>query len=94
MYQQTYFVDKQTGTFADVCSAFGLATVLDECLRRALGEHSSPTVKIMDRGTTYAIELTPMMQEKWVESPKFLFAYSLHQDREKWCNDAGGDLQD
>ena len=71
MYQQTYFVDKQTGTFADVCSAFGLATVLDECLRRALGERSFPTVKIKDRGTTYAIEITPMMQEEWVESPNF-----------------------
>ena len=71
MYQQTYFVDKPTGTFADVCSAFGLATVLDEFLRRALGEHSFRTVKIMDQGTTYAIELTPIMQEEWVESPNF-----------------------
>ena len=67
MYQQTYFVDKQTGTFADVCSAYGLATILDELLRRALGEHGARTVRILDRGTTYAIELTPALQEGWVE---------------------------
>lgn len=71
MYQQTYFVDKQAGTFADVCSAFGLATVLDEFVRRSLGEHGFPIVKIMDRGTTYAIELKPVMQEEWVENPNF-----------------------
>ena len=67
MYQQTYFVDKQTGTFADVCLAYGLATILDELLRHALGEHESRTVKILERGTTYAIELTPALQEGWVE---------------------------
>ena len=67
MYQQTYFVDKQTGTFADVCSAYGFAAILDELLRRALGEHDSRTVKILDRGTAYAIEPTPALQEDWVE---------------------------
>ncbi|MDE0041788.1 MAG: hypothetical protein OXT74_07115 [Candidatus Poribacteria bacterium] len=71
MYQQTYFVDKQTGTFADVCSAFGVATILDECLRRALGEHSSRTVRILDQGTAYVIELTPALQEEWVEGLSF-----------------------
>lgn len=71
MYQQTYFVDKQTGTFADVCSAYGLATILDELLRRALGEHGARTVKILDRGTVYAIELTPTLQEEWIERSSF-----------------------
>ena len=71
MYQQTYFVDKQTGTFADVCSAYGLATILDELLRRALGEHGSRTVRILDRGTIYAIELTPALQAEWVENSSF-----------------------
>ena len=71
MYQQIYFVDKQTGTFADVCSAYGLATILDELLRRALGEHGVCTVRILDRGTTYAIELTPALQAEWVENSSF-----------------------
>ena len=71
MYQQTYFVDKQTGTFADVCSAYGLASILDELLRRALGEHGARTVRILDRGTTYAIELTPALQAEWVENSSF-----------------------
>ena len=71
MYQQTYFVDKQTGTFADVCSAYGLASILDELLRRVLGEHGARTVRILDRGTTYAIELTPALQAEWVENSSF-----------------------
>ena len=71
MYQNTYFVDKQTSTFADVCSAYGLANILDELLRRALGEHGSRAVRILDRGTTYAIELTPALQAEWVENSSF-----------------------
>ena len=71
MYQQTYFVDKQTGTFADVCSAYGLATILDGFLRRVLGEHGSRTVRILDRGTTFAIELSPALQEEWIENSVF-----------------------
>ena len=74
MYQQTYFVDKQTGTFADVCSAYGLATILDRLLQRVPGEYESHTVKISDRGTTYAIELTPALQEKWVENSRNFYA--------------------
>ena len=67
MFQQTYFVDKQTGTFADVCSAYGLATILDQLLQHVLSAHDSRTVKILDRGTTYAIEITPAVQEGWIE---------------------------
>lgn len=67
MYQQTYFVDKQTGTFADVCVAYGLATILDELLQRELDKYGTRTVRILDRGTTYAIELIPALQEEWVE---------------------------
>ena len=71
MYQQTYFVDKQTSTFADVCSAYGLATILDQLLQPVPGEYESHAVKILDRGTTYVIELTPVLQEKWVENSSF-----------------------
>ena len=74
MYQQTYFVDKRTGTFADVCSAYGLATILDQLLQRTLGEHESHTVKILDRGTTYVIELIPALQAEWVENLRSFFA--------------------
>ena len=77
MYQQTYFVDKQTGTFADVCSAYGLATILDELLQRALGERGSHTVRILDRGTTYAIELAPALQAEWVEDSSFFAPISF-----------------
>ena len=77
MYQQTYFVDKQTGTFADVCSAYGLATILDGFLRRVLGEHGSRTVRILDRGTTFAIELAPRCKKNGLRTQVFLHPSAL-----------------
>ena len=64
MYQQTYYVDKRTGTFADVFLAYGLATLLDSVLDRFVeGDH---WVRIRDCGPYYAIELSHRMQEEWV----------------------------
>ena len=72
MYQQTYFVDKPTGTFADVCSAYGLATILDLLLQNALDDHDSRTVRLVDQGPIYEIELTPALQEEWIENANFI----------------------
>lgn len=71
MYQQTYFVDKRTGTFADVCMAYGLAAILDKILWSGLGEQRSRTVRILDKGTAYIIDLSAPLQEKWVNSCSF-----------------------
>lgn len=71
MFQKTYYVDKQTGTFADVCAAYGLAVILDSVLERVLGTQEKRTVRIVDEGTTYAIELTPPLQEEWIERCSF-----------------------
>jgi len=71
MYQQTYFVDKRTGTFADVCMAYGLAVILDKILGSGLGEQRSRTVRILDKGSAYAIDLSSPLQEKWIESCRF-----------------------
>ncbi|MBI1878238.1 MAG: hypothetical protein HYR94_08435, partial [Chloroflexi bacterium] len=54
MYQQTYFVDKSTHTFADVLAAFGLATLLSRIVEDA-GEEID--VRIRDDGSYYAIAL-------------------------------------
>lgn len=71
MFQKIYYVDKQTGTFADVCAAYGLAVILDSVLERVLGTQAKRTVRIVDEGTTYAIELTPPLQEEWIERCSF-----------------------
>ena len=72
MYQQTYFVDKQTGTFADVCSAYGLATILDLVLQGVRDVRDSRIVRLVDQGATYAIQLSPTLQEEWIEDAKFI----------------------
>lgn len=66
MYQRIYYVDKQTGTFADVCAAYGLAIILDGILERALGAHTARSVRILDKGSAYAIELSEPLREEWV----------------------------
>lgn len=71
MVREVYYVDKQTGTFADVCAAYGLAVILDGVLERALGTQADRAVRIADMGSTYAIALTPPLQEEWVEQCSF-----------------------
>jgi hypothetical protein len=69
MYQQTYYVDKRTGTFADVFLAYGLATLLDSVIGHFVeGEH---WVRIRDVGPYYAIELSHLLREEWVAKATF-----------------------
>ena len=72
MYQPTYFVDKQTGTFADVCSAYGLATILDLILQDVPDVCDSRVIRLVDQGATYAIQLSPALQEEWIENANFI----------------------
>lgn len=69
MYQQIYYVDKRTGTFADVFLAYGLATLLDSILGRFVEDDH--WVRIRDQGPYYAIELSHPMQEEWVNKSPF-----------------------
>ncbi|MGC8838392.1 MAG: hypothetical protein ACP5UM_08245 [Anaerolineae bacterium] len=68
MYQREYYVDKRTGTFADVFLAYGLATLLDSILSFFTEEH---WVRIRDMGPYYAIELSAPLREEWVEKTPF-----------------------
>ncbi|MER3513302.1 MAG: hypothetical protein C4310_01925 [Chloroflexota bacterium] len=69
MYQQIYYVDKRTGTFADVFLSYGLATLLDSVLAHFVeGDHS---VRIRDQGPYYAIELSHPLQEEWIDNAPF-----------------------
>ncbi|RDV83264.1 hypothetical protein [Ammonifex thiophilus] len=67
MYKRDYFVDKSTGTAADVLAAYGLAAVLDEILAQALGREERRRVWIQDAGPYYLISLDPPLQAEWVE---------------------------
>jgi hypothetical protein len=68
MYQQVYFVEKRTGTFADVLAAYGLAAILDEILAQALGRETYRRVWIRDAGPYYAITLEQPLRAEWVEN--------------------------
>lgn len=65
MFQETYFIDKATGTFADNLISFGLAFVLDAIANRRA------KVQIEDRGDHFAVTCTPALQESWVDACAF-----------------------
>ena len=67
MYQQFYFINKSTGTFADVLATYGLAKILDRILAQALGEGARRRVWIQDTGPYYLIELDHVLKPEWVE---------------------------
>ena len=68
MYQQFYFIDKSTGTSADVLATYGLAKILDEILAQAFGRGARRRVWIQDAGPYYLIELDQPVKPESVES--------------------------
>ena len=68
MYQHLYFIDKSTGTSADVLATYGLAKILDEILAQALGRGVRRRVWIQDAGPYYQIELDQPVKPEWIES--------------------------
>ncbi len=66
MFQDTYYVDKSSGTFADALEAFGAATVLREILRHA--RDAEAEVRLLDAGSAYALRLPTPLQEAWIEA--------------------------
>ena len=71
MYQDTYFVPKRTGTYADVFLVYGLATILDRLAGQAKGEFAKPRIEIADAGPYYKVRLSEPVQEGWI--PETLF---------------------
>lgn len=69
MYQRVYYVDKRTGTFADVFLVYGLATLLDSILAHFVEEDR--WVRIRDMGPYYAVELSVALRKEWVEKAPF-----------------------
>jgi len=80
MYQKLYYVDKRTGTFADVFVAYGLATLLDSLL--AIFVEGDRWVRIRDMGPYYTVELSHPLQEEWVNKAPFqMLAYYIQTAR-------------
>lgn len=71
MYQDTYYVPKATGTYADVLMAYGLATILDRLAGHAMGEFRKPRIEIVDDGPYYAIRLSEPVREEWLTDDLF-----------------------
>jgi len=71
MYQQIYYVDKRSGTFADVLTLYGLAVVLDEILTQVRGRDTlrgTWRIWLRDAGPYYTVELPEPLREAWVDN--------------------------
>ncbi|MBN2007617.1 MAG: hypothetical protein JXA21_30010 [Anaerolineae bacterium] len=66
MNQNTFYLDKSTGTFADALAAYGLAQVLDDVLTNA-GRHTHEVV-LSDQGTAYALTCTPAVDDALLDA--------------------------
>jgi hypothetical protein len=71
MDQDTYFVPKRTGTYADVLLAYGLAAILDRLAGLARGEFNKPRMTIVDAGPYYEIRLSEPVRKEWVPDGLF-----------------------
>lgn len=60
MFQDSYFVDKTTDTFADTLLAYGFASLLDGLLSDNLSE---ATVRIRDAGSSFVLALDQPIEE-------------------------------
>jgi hypothetical protein len=70
MYQDTYYVDKQSGTFADVLLAFGLARLLQVLADDGAGP-GSVNVRLRDAGPYFKVELSEPVREEWLQRASF-----------------------
>ncbi|MBC7226539.1 MAG: hypothetical protein H5T61_04840 [Thermoflexales bacterium] len=71
MYQDTYFVPKRTGTYADVLMAYGLATLLDRLAGQAKGGFARPRITIADASSCYEVRLSEPVREEWIPDGLF-----------------------
>ncbi len=71
MDQDTYYVPKQTGTYADVLMAYGLATLIDRIFQQAKGPGATWRIEIADGGSHYLVRLSEPLQRAWVQNCPF-----------------------
>lgn len=67
MFQQYYFVPKESGTLTDTLQAFGLTAVIHEIMQRSTGRSN---VRSLDKGGYYEVDAGVAIQEAWIDSMK------------------------
>jgi hypothetical protein len=70
-FQDTYYVPKQTGTYADVLITYGLATLIDRLFQYGKGQHATWRIEIVDDGSYYLVKLSEALQEAWIQKCSF-----------------------
>lgn len=68
MYQQTYYLDKSSQTFADVLTPYGLGTLLQRVVQDA-GQDID--IRIRDDGSYYTVALDQPLEEAWVTQCRY-----------------------
>jgi hypothetical protein len=71
MLSNTFYVPKQSNTYADAFIANGLAALLNEILLHAGDPESSRRINIIDSGSHYLIRLPNGFQKQWIENLSF-----------------------
>jgi len=70
MYQQEYYVSKDSGTYSNVLEAFGLAAILNRIL-----DNKPDAVRMIDSATHYTLQLSEALTEDKIKRLKYVDAY-------------------
>lgn len=65
MYQQQYYVPKESGTLTDTLVAFGLAKILESVVKQTIG---NANVLLNDAGSCFVIDVGVSIQSDWIEN--------------------------
>ncbi len=66
MYQDEYYIIKESGTYSNVLEALGLGTILNFILK-----DGSNSIKIIDTKTHYVIKLSETLTEEIINNTKY-----------------------
>jgi|GEM_PF-440262 hypothetical protein len=83
MYQDTYYIPKQTGTLTDALLTYGVAVLLEQLLRASRKARHHSSVRIEDIGSHYVLHLSEPVQEEWLEQrilPNMAWAIKRKKD--------------
>ena len=96
MIQDTFFVPKSTGTYADTFLANGLAALIDEIFLHHKGPDRSGSTRIIDRGSYYQIRLSEPLDSAWLEEIGYFNcpAYYLVNAKQKLDDPSGLNVRD
>jgi len=78
MLSDTFYVPKQSGTYADAFLVNGLAAILNEIMQRAQGPETYCHINIADLGSHYQIRLAEPIREEWLERLGFFHSPAFY----------------